>query len=106
VAFASKVPDNDFGMAALRELQALKIDTTNVVLGGDKLGLYFTEAGTETRPARVLYDRAHSSFANLAVGEINWEALFDGAAWFPLVGHFSSGVAGGCTRMLRGPLRR
>jgi 2-dehydro-3-deoxygluconokinase len=82
VAFASKVPDNDFGVAALRELQALKINTANVVLGGDKLGLYFTEAGTEIRPARVLYDRAHSSFANLAVGEINWEALFEGAAWF------------------------
>ena len=82
VAFASKVPDNDFGTAALRELQALKIDTANVVRGGEKLGLYFTEGGTEIRPARVLYDRAHSSFANLAVGEIDWEALFDGAAWF------------------------
>ena len=81
-SYVTKVPDNDLGLAALKTLQAFGIETKNSIRAGDRLGIYFTELGTSTRPSRVIYDRANSAFANLKPGEINWTEVFDGASWF------------------------
>lgn len=81
-SFVSKVPNNDLGVAALKTLQAFGVNTKHTLTKGERLGLYFTELGTSTRPSRVIYDRADSAFANIKPGEIDWNAVFDGATWF------------------------
>ena len=81
-SYVTKVPDNDLGLAALKTLQAFGVGTKNSIASGERLGLYFTELGTSTRPSRVIYDRANSAFAHLKTGEINWTEVFDGASWF------------------------
>lgn len=80
--YITKVPDNDLGLAALKTLQAFGIETKSSIIAGERLGIYFTELGTSTRPSRVIYDRTNSAFANVKPGEINWAEAFDGASWF------------------------
>ena len=82
VKFISRLPENDFAEAALNALQSQKVDTSQVIRGGERLGLYFTEEGNQLRPSRVVYDRKNSSFATLAQGMIKWDEVFDNAGWF------------------------
>ena len=82
VKFVSRLPQNDFAEAALSVLQSQKVDTSQVIRGGERLGLYFTEEGNQLRPSRVVYDRKNSSFATLSPGMIKWDEVFENAGWF------------------------
>ncbi|NJB87116.1 2-dehydro-3-deoxygluconokinase [Lewinella marina] len=82
VSFVSRLPDNDLGECALRSLRAAGIDTTHIVRGGKRLGLYFLETGAVQRPSKVLYDREDSSMATVSPGDIDWDRAFEGASWF------------------------
>ncbi len=82
VKFISRLPQNDFAEAALNVLQSQKVDTSQVIRGGERLGLYFTEEGNQLRPSRVVYDRKNSSFATLSPGMIKWNEVFENAGWF------------------------
>ena len=82
VKFISRLPENDFAEAALNVLQSQKVDTSGVIRGGERLGLYFTEEGNQLRPSRVVYDRKNSSFATLSPGMIKWDEVFENAGWF------------------------
>ncbi|TCI85699.1 sugar kinase [Tenacibaculum sp. M341] len=80
--FITKVPNNDIGACAVKEMRKLKVGLDNVVYGGDRLGIYFLETGAGTRGSKVVYDRANSSLANLEEGEFNWEEILKEATWF------------------------
>jgi 2-dehydro-3-deoxygluconokinase len=80
--FVSRLPSNDWGQAALDSLRANGVDGSQILFGEDKMGLYFTEYGSQLRPSRVSYDRQHSSFANLLPGMLDWDQILDGACWF------------------------
>src|SRR4030095_6986804 len=82
VKFITRLPENDFAEAALNVLQSHKVDTSQIIRGGERLGLYFTEEGNQLRSSRVVYDRKNSSFATLAKGMINWKNVFENAEWF------------------------
>ena len=82
VRFVSRVPDNDLGECAIRSLRAAGIDTSHIVRGGKRLGLYFLETGAVQRPSKVIYDREDSSIATVAPGMIDWEAALEGVGWF------------------------
>lgn len=83
--FVTKVPDNEVGQAAINSLRYFGVDTSKVIKGGERLGLYYLEKGASQRPSKVLYDRAFSAIANSNVEDFNWDKIFDGAKWF----HFS-----------------
>ena len=40
-AYVTKLPDNPLGQAALNSLRALGVDTSMIVRGGERLGIYF-----------------------------------------------------------------
>jgi 2-dehydro-3-deoxygluconokinase len=84
--FVSKVPAHELGQAAVNHLRRYGVRTDHVVRGGDRLGIYFLEAGASQRPSRVIYDRAGSAFTSLAPEEVDWEAVFRGARWFHWTG--------------------
>jgi len=84
-AFVTRLPANDLGEACLRDLRGQGVDVSDIVRGGDRLGLYFLENGASQRPAQVIYDRAASAFAKLDPAEFDWDRILDGASWF----HFS-----------------
>ena len=83
--FITRVPDNEVGQAAINSLRYFGVDTSKVIKGGERLGLYYLEKGASQRPSKVLYDRAFSAIANSNVEDYNWDRIFDGAEWF----HFS-----------------
>ena len=55
-------------------------------------GLNFTERGFGVRGALGVSDRGHTAVSQLAVGDINWDAIFgtEGARWFHTGGIFAA----------------
>lgn len=80
------VPDNDLGTAVVGELRRFGVGTRGIVRRGERLGLYFLEAGAAQRPSKVLYDRDGSSIATAPLDTFDWNALLDGAAWLHVSG--------------------
>ena len=46
------------------------------------MGILYIETGSNARPSRVFYDRAHSSIATISPDCIDWEETFQDAQWF------------------------
>ncbi len=84
--FVSAVPNNDIGEAALGELRRFGVDISSVIRGGERLGIYFLETGSNQRPSKVIYDRAYSSIGVAKPGDFNWPEIFAGAKWFHITG--------------------
>ncbi|GEP51141.1 2-dehydro-3-deoxygluconokinase [Flavobacterium noncentrifugens] len=80
--FITRLPDNELGHSAIKEMRKLHVKSENIVLGGDRLGLYFLETGASTRASNVIYDRANSAMATIQKGTINWREIFKDADWF------------------------
>jgi len=86
VAYVSVIPNNPIGDACIGELRRQGVDTTFIVRKGDRLGIYFLEAGANQRPSKVVYDRSYSAIAEAKPGDINWDRVFNGATWFHISG--------------------
>ena len=86
VAFVTAAPANPIGDAMLRELRGFGVDTRFIRRCGDRLGVYYTETGSNMRPSKVIYDRAHSSVSEVQPGDFDWDVVFDGAKWFHTTG--------------------
>lgn len=81
-SFVTRFPDSDLGQAAVDALRMHGVDTTFVLRGGDRLGLYFTETSNSLRPSKIIYDRKDSSFATILPGTIPWSTVFKQASWY------------------------
>ena len=86
VEFVTRLPKNDIAAACVRELRGYGVGTSNIVYGGERLGIYFLETGAVARPSKVIYDRAHSSISTIEPGMIDWAAVLEGAEWFHFTG--------------------
>jgi len=86
VGFASMVPDNDLGRAAIATLRGHGIDTGRIQRSGDRMGLYFVTSGAGMRATEVIYDRAHSAFAEAPVDCWDWDELLAGVDWLHMSG--------------------
>jgi len=86
VAYVSVIPNNAIGDACVRELRRQGVDTSLIVRKGNRLGIYFLEAGANERPSKVIYDRSHSAIAEAKPGDINWGKAFNGVSWFHISG--------------------
>lgn len=85
-AFVSKVPAHEVGQCAVNELRRFGVDTSKMVRGGDRLGIYFCEKGASQRASKVIYDRANSAIALATPEDFDWDAIFEGADWFHWTG--------------------
>jgi 2-dehydro-3-deoxygluconokinase len=83
--FVTRLPKHEIGQAAVNSLRRFGVDTSRIVRGGERMGVYFLEKGASQRPSRVIYDRAGSAFAAASPGGFDWKDIFQGARWF----HFS-----------------
>ena len=63
VAFVSKVPEHEIGQNAVNALRRYGVDTSMMLRGGPRLGVYYCEKGASQRGSKVIYDRAGSSIA-------------------------------------------
>lgn len=85
-AFVTAVPKNNLGDAAIAEARRFGVDTRFIKRQGERLGIYFLETGSNQRPSKVTYDRAHSSIATASPGDFDWDAVFADAGWFHITG--------------------
>lgn len=85
-AFVSKVPVHEIGQCAVNALRRYGVDTSLMIRGGLRLGLYYVEKGASQRPSKVIYDRADSAIALSKAEEYDWDAIFADADWFHWTG--------------------
>ena len=85
-AFVSKLPVHEIGQAAVNSLRAFGVDTSHIVRGGSRVGIYYCEKGASQRPSKVIYDRAHSAIAEAGAEEFDWKKIFEGVEWFHFTG--------------------
>lgn len=85
-SFVTRLPDNDIARACIADLRSHGVDTSNIIFGGERVGIYFLETGAVARPSKVVYDRAGSSIATISAGAIDWDKVFEGADWFHWTG--------------------
>ena len=85
-AFVSKVPEHEIGQNAVNALRRYGVDTSMLLRGGPRLGVYYCEKGASQRGSKVIYDRAGSSIALAKREEFDWDAIFAGADWFHFTG--------------------
>ncbi len=85
-AFVTKLPAHEIGQAAVNSLRKFGVDTTKIVRGGDRVGIYYCEKGASQRPSKVIYDRAYSSIATAKKEDFDWDKIFDGVEWFHFTG--------------------
>lgn len=102
--FVTRLPENDIAKACLKDLHSYGVDTSSIVYGGDRLGIYFLETGAVARPSKVVYDRANSSIATIKPGDIDWKKVLEGADWFHWTGitpALSQGAADVCLEAIK-----
>ena len=77
VEFVTRIPKSEIGECALMELRKRGVGTSHIVLGGERLGIYFMETGAVNRSSNVVYDRTNSAMAEIELGMINWDKVFE-----------------------------
>ena len=85
-AYVTKLPAHEIGQCAVNELRRFGVDTGEIVRGGSRLGVYYTEKGASQRASKVIYDRAHSAIAEAQPEDFDWNRIFSGADWFHWTG--------------------
>ncbi len=85
-SFVSKLPNHEIGQMAVNSLRKFGVDTSLIVRGGERVGIYYCEKGASQRPSKVIYDRAYASIAMAKKEDFNWDKIFDGADWFHFTG--------------------
>ena len=85
-AFVTKLPTHAIGQAAVNSLRKYGVDTSNIVRGGDRVGIYFLEKGASQRGSVCIYDRAHSAIQQAQPSDFDWDTIFADADWFHFTG--------------------
>ncbi len=84
--YVTALPDGPLGDAAVAALRGMHVETDHVLRRPGRMGIYFVEAGAAQRASTVVYDRDGAAIAVAQPGEFDWDAIFDGAAWFHVSG--------------------
>ena len=85
-AYVTKLPAHAIGQSAVNSLRRYGVDTSLIVRGGDRVGIYYNEKGASQRPSVCIYDRAHSAIQEAAPSDFDWDKIFDGVDWFHFTG--------------------
>lgn len=84
--FVTKLPNNAIAQAAVSCLRSFNVDTSHIVYGGQRMGIYFLEKGASQRGSVCIYDRSHSSIQEATADDFDWENVFSDAEWFHFTG--------------------
>jgi 2-dehydro-3-deoxygluconokinase len=86
-AFVTVLPEkNPIADAVVGELRRFGVDTSRIVRGKGRMGVYYVEAGANQRPSKVVYDRENSSIALAQPGAIDWDHALKDTGWFHVTG--------------------
>ncbi len=86
VSFVTKLPKNEIGQSAINSVRKFGVDTSKIVRGGERVGIYYCEKGASQRPSKVVYDRAYSAISMAKKEDFDWASIFEGVDWFHFTG--------------------
>ena len=86
VRYSTILPENQLSTEIEAYIQQKGIETSGIRHFGSRIGAYYLPQGADLKNAGVIYDRDFSSFSELAVGKVDWDAVLEGCSWF----HFSA----------------
>lgn len=84
VSYMTAMPENALAKDMEQYMIHKGIGTEPIVWCGDRVGIYMLPQGADLKNAGVIYDRAHSSFSTLKVGQINWKEVLADVMWLHL----------------------
>ena len=84
--YVTKLPKHAIGQGAVDSLRAFGVDTSKIVRGGDRVGIYYLEKGASQRGSVCIYDRANSAIQQAKAEDFDWDDIFEGADWFHFTG--------------------
>ena len=84
--YVTKLPKHAIGQAAVDSLRYFGVDTSKIVRGGERVGIYFLEKGASQRGSVCIYDRAYSAIQQAKREDFDWDSIFEGADWFHFTG--------------------
>ncbi len=86
VMYVTALPRNPISDVCLAYLKGKGVDVSHVIHSGERIGIYYYEAGANQKPSRVIYDRTHSAVMDVPPKAFDWKKILDGAAWFHVTG--------------------
>ncbi|MFX0072419.1 MAG: PfkB family carbohydrate kinase [Candidatus Hermodarchaeota archaeon] len=86
VEYVTRLPQHEIGEACIQYIRQFGVNTSKIVRGGDRLGIYFLEIGASSRGSKVIYDRANSAIATATLEMFNWDEIFQDITWFHWTG--------------------
>jgi 2-dehydro-3-deoxygluconokinase len=86
VKYGTAMPSHFLTDQIIAHLSKKNIDSSAIQFSGNRIGCFYLETGLDMKNAAVVYDRAHSSFAELKKGSIDWKEVLKDVNWF----HFSA----------------
>lgn len=84
--FVTKLPKHAIGQAAVNSLRYFGVDVSEIVRGGNRVGVYYLEKGASQRGSVCIYDRAHSAIQEADPAEFDWDRILEGADWLHFTG--------------------
>jgi len=86
VKYCTALPDNIISKDIRDYLEQKHIDTSAIILSGERIGLYYLKEGADMKSHENVFDRKYSSFSTLGTGIVDWDTIFSDVSWF----HFSA----------------
>jgi 2-dehydro-3-deoxygluconokinase len=86
VRYVTALPQNPLADSCISFLRSFNIDTSYIVRQGDRVGIYFLEAGSGPRGSQVIYDRTNSTISQINSDAFSWSKIFNDAQWFHITG--------------------
>lgn len=84
--YVTKLPEHAIGQAAVDSLRYFGVDTSKIVRGGERVGIYYLEKGASQRGSVCIYDRKYSAISQAEISDFDWDDIFSGADWFHFTG--------------------
>ena len=84
--YFTKLPKNPLADKCVNELRGFGVDTSKIIRGGDRMGIYFCEKGCSQRGSNVVYDRANSAISQMKADEVDVDKLLEGVEWLHWTG--------------------
>ena len=86
VTYITRLPDTPVGHAGAQCMAQMGVDISRIIYGGKRIGTYYFEPAAGMRAAKVVYDRDHSAYYDLAPGMIPWCDILKDADIFQVSG--------------------
>ena len=86
VTYITRLPDTPVGHAGAQCMAQMGVDISRIIYGGKRIGTYYFEPAAGMRAAKVVYDRDHSAYYDLAPGMIDWRTVLKDADIFQVSG--------------------